>query len=70
MMSPAELYSRLAALGLVPAHRKCFYFTYRGRRIPWEDAIGAYGVSQMSHLQLNLVVLGGANQGTRSASLF
>ncbi|KAF7372351.1 Transposase-like protein [Mycena venus] len=41
---------------------------YRGRRIPWEKALGVYGVSELSHLQLNLVILGGGNQGQPTAS--
>ncbi|KAJ7501664.1 hypothetical protein B0H11DRAFT_2224539 [Mycena galericulata] len=61
-LTPDDLYSRLAELGLAPASRKCFCFSYRGRRIPWEEALGAYGVSNLSHLQLNLVILGGGNQ--------
>ncbi|KAJ7488756.1 hypothetical protein B0H11DRAFT_1912906 [Mycena galericulata] len=67
-MTAGDLYQRLADLGLVPTKRTCFYFTYRGRRIPWEDAIGAYGVAQLSHLQLHLVVLGGANEDQPTAS--
>ncbi|KAJ7477879.1 hypothetical protein B0H11DRAFT_1917038 [Mycena galericulata] len=67
-LTPDDLYSRLAELGLAPANRKCFYFSYRGRRIPWEEALGAYGVSNLSHLQLNLVILGGGNQDQPTAS--
>ncbi|KAJ7876970.1 hypothetical protein B0H13DRAFT_2347391 [Mycena leptocephala] len=61
-MTADDLYCCLTDLGLVPANRTCFYFTYQGRRIAWEEAIGAYGVSNLSHLQLNLAVLGGGKQ--------
>ncbi|KAJ7498409.1 hypothetical protein B0H11DRAFT_2189684 [Mycena galericulata] len=66
-MTAGDLYHRLAELGLVPANRNCFYFSHRGRRIPWEEAIGACGVLPLSHLQLNLC---GGHQGQPTASSY
>ncbi|KAJ7772497.1 hypothetical protein B0H14DRAFT_3590062 [Mycena olivaceomarginata] len=39
-----EIYSHLQALGIVPGSQfRHFYFTYRGRRIRWDDTIGRAG---------------------------
>ncbi|KAF7366096.1 hypothetical protein MVEN_00486000 [Mycena venus] len=58
------IYSHLRALGVVPSSQfRNFYFTYRGRRIQWDDTMGALGTGPLSHLHIVRSLPGGANSG-------
>jgi hypothetical protein len=59
-----EIYSHLQALGIVPGSQfRHFYFTYRGRRIRWDDTMGALGTGPLSHLHIVVSLPGGATSG-------
>jgi hypothetical protein len=57
-----EIYQRLIDLGLVPSDgRSYLYFTVETRRISWEDTLEALDIGPLSHLNLRMTRLGGAN---------
>ncbi|KAJ7922619.1 hypothetical protein B0H13DRAFT_1865636 [Mycena leptocephala] len=55
------LYGHLISLGLVPTNRQHLYFTHGGRRVNWTDTMQSLGLGPLSHLQMRVIVPGGAN---------
>jgi hypothetical protein len=58
-----ELYGHLLSLGLVPANHQHLYFTHGSRRVNWTDTMQSLGLGPLSHLQMRIIVPGGANAG-------
>ncbi|KAJ7927194.1 hypothetical protein B0H13DRAFT_2312797 [Mycena leptocephala] len=56
--------------GVVPGGFRHVYFTYCGRRVHWDDTMGALGLGSLSHLHLGLLLPGGAqlDEGQPAAS--
>ena len=59
------LYGHLISLGLVPTNRQHLYFTHGGRRVNWTDTMQSLGLGPLSHLQMRVIVPGGANAGVQ-----
>ncbi|KAJ7110882.1 hypothetical protein C8R44DRAFT_883350 [Mycena epipterygia] len=59
--SISEIYDHLISLQLVPLSPDGLYFTHGSRRVAWSDTAKSLGLGPLSHLDLRVVVPGGAN---------
>jgi hypothetical protein len=59
-----EIYMHLMSLGVVPtAGPLHLYFTHAGHRVSWSDTMQSLGMGPLSHLQMRIVIPGGADPG-------